>query len=178
MSALQHRQEHYAIGILTVSDRCARGELPDTAGPAVGELVATSHLGRVARTECVPDDVDLIRTRLVAWSAPQDSIDLILTVGGTGLGPRDVTPEATLAVLERRHDGLPELMRLRAYPANPKAFLSRGIAGTIAHTLVVNLPGSKRGSTECLQAILDVLPHALATLRGDDQHHDERLPIR
>ena len=166
----------FSVAILTVSDRCSRGQTPDTAGPALAELVRSGLHAAVVATGCVPDEQDAIGGQLKAWSAAAPPIDLILTTGGTGLSPRDVTPEATLAVLERRHAGLMELMRLRCYPRQPRAFLSRGEAGTIGRTLVINLPGSLRGATECFQALLDVLPHALATLRGESRHDDDRLP--
>jgi molybdenum cofactor synthesis domain-containing protein len=115
---------------------------------------------------CVPDDGAKISEILRTW-ATDPAPDLILTTGGTGLAPRDVTPEATLAVLERRHSGLMELVRLRCMAKTVKTFLSRGEAGTIGQSLVINLPGSPRGATECLEALLDLLPHAIDTLRGD-----------
>jgi molybdenum cofactor synthesis domain-containing protein len=164
----------FSVAILTVSDRCSRGQTADTSGPALAEIVKQELLGDVVATQCVPDDAPTIRDQLEAWGAATPVIDLILTTGGTGLAPRDVTPEATMAVLERRHAGLIELMRLRCFPANPRAFLSRGEAGTRGRTLIINLPGSRRGSTECLRALLDVLPHALETLRGEGRHLDER----
>jgi molybdenum cofactor synthesis domain-containing protein len=164
----------FSVAILTVSDRCSRGETADTSGPALAEIVKQEQLGEVVATQCVPDDAHMIRDRLETWSSATPVIDLVLTTGGTGLAPRDVTPEATLAVLERRHAGLMELMRLRCFPEKPQAFLSRGEAGTRGRTLIVNLPGSRRGSTECLRALLDVLPHALETLRGEGRHVDDR----
>ena len=120
-------------------------------------------------TACVPDEQDMIAACLREWATQTPRPDLILTNGGTGLAPRDVTPEATLAVVERRHSGLMELARLRCYAKTPRAFLSRGEAGTIAGTLVINLPGSQRGATENLEALLDILPHAIETLRGEVQ---------
>jgi molybdenum cofactor synthesis domain-containing protein len=165
----------FSVAILTVSDRCSRGQTADTSGPALAEIVKQEQLGAVVAMGCVPDDAQTIRNQLETWSSATPIIDLILTTGGTGLGPRDVTPEATLAVLERRHAGLMELMRLRCFPDKPRAFLSRGEAGTRGSTLIINLPGSPRGSTECLRALLDVLPHALETLRGEGQHLDERM---
>jgi molybdenum cofactor synthesis domain-containing protein len=150
--------------------------LPDTAGPAVRAIIAEKGLGEVVAAACVADDRDAIVAQLTAWCA--DGLDLVLSTGGTGLAPRDLTPEATLAVIERRHEGLVELMRLRAYPRNPRAFLSRGVAGIARRTLIVNLPGSPRGATECVAALADVLPHALATLRGRDEHVDERRGSR
>jgi molybdopterin adenylyltransferase len=164
----------FSVAVLTVSDRCSRGECPDTSGPALAEIAERELAARVVARACVQDDVDVIRQQLQAWCSGVPPIDLVLTTGGTGLAPRDVTPEATLPLLERRHAGLLELMRLRCYPQNPRAFLSRGEAGTMGRTLVINLPGSRGGSTECLRALLDVLPHALETLRGEAQHEDER----
>lgn len=164
--------------VLTVSDRCSRGEAEDTTGPAVCALAEAKLAARVVATQIVPDEPDAIRAVLLAWSGtPQTSsggsapgpIDLVLTAGGTGLAPRDITPEATAAVLERRHPGLLELARRRCYDITPRTYLSRGEAGTIQHTLIINLPGSKRGATEMLDALTDLLPHAIDTLRGDVQ---------
>jgi molybdenum cofactor synthesis domain-containing protein len=123
----------------------------------------------VVATACVPDERSLITRTLRDWAINAPRPDLVLSTGGTGLAPRDVTPEATLDALERRHSGLMELIRLRCYEKTPRSFLSRGEAGTIGRTLVINLPGSQRGAVECLQALLDVLPHAIDTLRGDVQ---------
>ncbi len=161
--------------VLTVSDRCSRGETTDTAGPALAALLQEKLDANITATRCVPDEKERIIRALCAWTdddanAPQ----LILTTGGTGLAPRDVTPEATAAVLQRRHPALLELARLRCYETTPFAFLSRGEAGTRGRTLILNLPGSERGATETLIALIDVLPHALATLRGDPQHVDSR----
>lgn len=159
------------IAVLTISDRCARGEMTDGAGPALAAVARDRLSADVAWTACVPDEADLIAGQLRRWAAGPDAPDLILSTGGTGLGPRDITPEATASVLDRRHPGLLELARLRCYPGSPRAFLSRGEAGTIARTLVVNLPGSTRGATEMLEALLDVLPHAVQILRGEAGDH-------
>jgi cyclic pyranopterin phosphate synthase len=152
--------------VLTVSDRCSRGEAEDRSGPALVRLLSERLGARVAATDCVPDDEQTIRSRLVAWATENPRPDLILTTGGTGLGPHDVTPEATGAVLDRRHPGLLELVRQRCAAKTPRVFLSRGEAGTIAQTLLINLPGSERGATESLEALLDVLPHAVEMLHG------------
>lgn len=154
--------------VLTVSDRCSRGEAIDTAGPAVAALLRERLDAAVCETACVPDERGAIAAKLRGWAGSAAAPDLILTAGGTGLGPRDVTPEATLDVLERRHGGLMELIRARTGAAHPRAYLSRGEAGVVGRTLVINLPGSQRGATECLAAVLDVLPHALHALRGGD----------
>lgn len=142
----------------------------DSAGPAVADLLRDALPTRADPPACVPDERAGIEDTLRTWAAEDPPPDLILTVGGTGLSPRDVTPEATLAVLERVHSGIVELMRARCGVHHPRAYLSRGVAGTIGRTLVVNLPGSERGAVESLDAILDILPHALGVLRGRD--HD------
>ncbi len=163
----------FLVAVLTISDRCWRGTTNDTSGPALAEIVTNELHGQIVAAACVPDEVEAIREQLRAWASAPKPVDLILTTGGTGLAPRDVTPEATLSVLERRHGGLLELARLRCYPASPRAFLSRGEAGTVGRTLIINLPGSPRGATECLRALLDILPHAIETLRGG-QHQAPR----
>ncbi len=157
------------IAILTCSDRCARGEAEDKSGPALAEIARTQLAAKIVATACVPDDVKIIGQTIQSW-AKDPAPDLILTTGGTGLGPRDVTPEATLAVLERRHPALLELARFRCYPNSPRASLARGEAGTLGRTLVINFPGSTRGASESLTALLDVLPHAVEMLRDGD--HD------
>ncbi len=155
--------------ILTVSDRCSVGETVDTSGPALAEIVTRRLGGRIAAAACLPDNRAPLAAQLRRWALEDPRPDLILTTGGTGLAPRDVTPEATLDVLERRHHGLMELIRRRCYEKTPRAYLSRGEAGTLGRTLIVNLPGSERGATESLEALLDVLPHAIETLRGEVQ---------
>jgi molybdenum cofactor synthesis domain-containing protein len=157
------------LAILTVSDRCSRGQAVDTSGPALADLARDKLQANVVAAACVPDEIDQIAAQLRAWATNPPCPDLILTTGGTGLAPRDVTPEATLKVLQRRHPALLELARLRCYAKTPRTFLSRGEAGTIERTLVINLPGSRRGATENLEALLDILPHAVETLRGEVQ---------
>jgi molybdenum cofactor synthesis domain-containing protein len=166
--------EPFTVAILTCSDRCSTGQAIDTSGPALAQLVQTALPARVVAAACLPDDHDQIARQLRTWADVDPRPDLILTAGGTGLSPRDVTPEATASVLQRRHQGLLELARLRCYARTPRAFLSRGEAGAIGQTLIINLPGSQRGSTEMLQALLDVLPHALKTLRGEVRDHGPR----
>lgn len=155
--------------VLTVSDRCSRGEATDTSGPALCELLRTRLGATIVATRCVPDDVDRIGSSFVEWSLERAGIDLILSTGGTGLAPRDVTPEAAKSVFEREHAGLMELARARCLPKTPRTYLSRGVAGTIGRTLILTLPGSPRGATENLEALLDILPHAIETLRGEVQ---------
>ena len=162
--------EPIRYAVLTVSDRSARGERKDLSGPAL-----IKHFEKVCICECVdtalvPDEQQQITDQLRAWLGGDRPPDLVLTTGGTGLSPRDVTPEATLPVIERRHDALLELARRRCYDITPLTYLSRGVAGTAVRTLIINLPGSPRGAVEVLDAMLDVLPHAIATLRGKDEH--------
>lgn len=159
--------------VLTVSDRCSRGEATDTSGPALCAMLREHLNAEIVLTRCLPDEQDQLAACFVEWSRADEHgrahIDLILSTGGTGLAPRDVTPEAAKRVFEREHTGLMELARLRCMSKTPRAFLSRGVAGTIGRTLILTLPGSLRGSTENLEAILDILPHAIETVRGDVQ---------
>ena len=154
-------------GVLTVSDRCSRGEATDTSGPALCELLRAKLGATIVATRCLADEMEQLAACFVEWSRAGAGIDLILSTGGTGLAPRDVTPEAALSVFERQHAGLMELARLRCMSKTPRTFLSRGVAGTIGRTLILTLPGSLRGSTENLEALLDILPHAIETLRGE-----------
>ncbi len=155
--------------VLTVSDRCSRGEAVDTSGPGLAEILRSRMAATIVEMACLPDEMAQIAACFVAWSAHSPQIDLIVSTGGTGLAPRDVTPEAARSVFEREHAGLMDLARLRCMSKTPRAFLSRGVAGTIGQTLILTLPGSPRGSSENLEAILDILPHAIETLRGEVQ---------
>lgn len=145
------------IAILTVSDRCSCGETTDTSGPALARIARTCLHADFVATACVPDERSRLGEQLRHWALRDPRPDLILTTGGTGLAPRDLTPEATLDVLERRHTGLMELIRLRCSQKTPRAYLSRGEAGTLGRTLIINLPGSERGATESLEALVDIL---------------------
>jgi molybdopterin adenylyltransferase len=153
------------IGILTVSDRSARGERPDASGPAL-EAMVREQGWTVARTGVLPDDFDALREALAAWCDRGD-LDVLLTTGGTGFSPRDVTPEATLAVVQRITPGIPEAMRADSLKVTPHAMLSRAMAGIRRRTLIVNLPGSPKGAVENLHVILPVLPHAVQLLTED-----------
>jgi len=151
------------VGILTVSDKGAAGEREDRSGPAVREIMKSAG-ARIVRTQVVPDEQEAVKAVLVAWS--DEGVDLILTTGGTGFSPRDWTPEATKAVIEREAPGLAEAMRLAGLKATPKAMLSRAVAGIRKSTLIVNLPGSEKAVRESLEAILPALPHGLEILKG------------
>jgi molybdopterin adenylyltransferase len=154
----------FQVGILTVSDKGAAGARKDTAGPALKELLDPQCYA-VTSLQIIPDEYGQIVAMLVAWS-DQDKLDLILTCGGTGPSPRDLTPESTLAVAERLVPGIPEVMRATSLAKTPHAMLSRGVAVIRGNTLIINLPGSLRGATENLEAILPALPHALEKLKG------------
>jgi len=155
------------VGILTVSDRSARGERADLSGPALEMALAEGLAAtEVVVRDVVPDERELIAARLTRWS-DEDGLDLILTTGGTGFAPRDVTPEATRLVTDREAPGLAEAMRAASLRVTPHAMLSRAAAGMRGRTLIVNLPGSPKGAVENLATILPVLPHALELLRED-----------
>lgn len=157
------------VAVLTVSDRCSRGEAVDTSGPGLCAMARERLTAEVVATAIVPDEVSQIGAKFVEWSAPALRIDLIVSTGGTGLAPRDVTPEAAKKVFEREHAGLMELARMRCYAKTARTYLSRGVAGTIGKTLILTLPGSPRGSSENFEALLDILPHAVETIRGEVQ---------
>ncbi|GIM47427.1 molybdenum cofactor biosynthesis protein [Collibacillus ludicampi] len=158
----------WKVGILTASDKGARGEREDLSAQVIREMVQDIG-GQVVEYVVVPDEYSLISehlTRLV----DELGLDLILTTGGTGLGPRDVTPEATRSVIDREVPGLAEAMRAITMKKTPRAMLSRSLAGTRGQSLIINLPGSPKGVRECLEAVIDVLPHALEILRGGGDH--------
>jgi len=154
-----------AAGILTISDRCSRGEAEDKSGPLIGKMLVERLGAEVKATGCVPDERALIAETLAAWCDRGD-LDLIVTTGGTGFAPRDITPEATRDVIERDAPGLAEAMRREGAKITPHAMLSRAVAGIRGGTLIVNLPGSAKAVQENLETILAALPHGIEILKG------------
>lgn len=153
------------VGILTLSDRSARGERADESGPALARLVQAGGWS-IVKQAILPDDESKIRSALMEWS-DSGNFDVILTTGGSGFAARDAAPEATKTVIEREAPGLAEAMRAASLTATPHAMLSRSVAGIRKRTLIVNLPGSPKGAVENLQVILPALPHAVQLLRDD-----------
>jgi molybdenum cofactor synthesis domain-containing protein len=151
------------VAILTVSDRSARGVRADASGPALAEAVRAQGW-EVAAAAIIPDEQPAIEAQLIAW-CDASAADVILTTGGTGFAPRDVTPEATLAVMHRGAPGIAEAIRAESLKITPHAMLSRGAAVIRGQALIVNLPGSPKGAVESLRVILPVLPHAVELLR-------------
>ena len=158
----------YRAAIVTVSDSVAQATREDLSGPAVRRVLEGAGW-TIKSTEVLPDDFSLIRERLGALTSDID-VDAVFTTGGTGLGPRDRTPEATTSVMERSLPGVAEMMRREGMKRTPLAALSRAVAGMKGRTLLVNLPGSPQGAEESLRAILEVLPHAVDVVRGETAH--------
>ncbi len=172
----------YTAAVITLSDRGSRGEREDTSGPALCNMLEKAGW-RVVHTTILPDDYNSIRQELIRC-ADELQVCLVLTTGGTGFSPRDITPEATLSVMEREVPGIPEAMRQASLTITPMGMLSRGTAGLRGRTLIVNLPGSEKASTENLAAVLKPLKHGIDVLwgksgdcapmhlhHGEEQHH-------
>jgi molybdopterin adenylyltransferase len=157
------------FAILTISDRSARGKRPDTSGPALVALVQAQGW-QVVKQEIVPDEIEEIKRVLQTWADSGD-IEVILATGGTGFAPRDVTPEATRAVVERLTPGLDEAMRSASLRVTTHAMLSRAVSGIRKRTLIITLPGSPKGASENLQVVLPALEHAIKLLREEDAGH-------
>ena len=152
------------IAILTISDRCSRGESKDTSSLVIREMV--KHIGEVVAYELVPDEKNMIIEKLKHF-CDELKVDLVLTTGGTGFSPRDVTPEATKAIIEKEVPGIPEAMRVFSFKKSKLSILSREIAGIRKNTLIVNLPGSPKGVRENLEVVVDQLPYGIKVLRGE-----------
>lgn len=164
-SQASRRRRKYRVAVLTLSDQGASGEREDVSGKILQKL-ALSLPGDVGIYEILPDDIGLIEKRLSDLS-DSGELDLILTTGGTGVSPRDVTPDATQKVIEREVPGMAEAMRAASMAKTFRAMISRAVCGVRGQTLIVNLPGSPRGAQENFEVILPVLPHALDKIRGD-----------
>ncbi|MTI84905.1 MAG: molybdopterin adenylyltransferase [Firmicutes bacterium] len=154
----------YRVGIITMSDKGSRGEREDKSAGAIREVIG-SQGWEVTSYRIIPDDLDTIQETLINY-CDQECLDLVLTTGGTGLGPRDNTPEATLGVIERVVPGIAEVMRMESLQKTSRAMLSRAVAGIRHRTLIINLPGSPKAVKECLEAIMPALPHGLEILTG------------
>ena len=157
--------ELITAGILTLSDKGSRGEREDLGGPLIREMIKTIS-AEVLYYEIIPDEKKLIKTKLIDYSK---TVDLIITTGGTGLSPRDVAPDATLEVIDREIPGIAEAMRMEGLKKTNRAMLSRAIAGVRGRTLIINLPGSPKAVKEGLDAIMDVIPHAIEKIKGSTE---------
>lgn len=155
----------FTVSILTVSDKGSQGKREDKSGETIREIVSKMD-ARVVDYAIVPDERDIIARKLTGW-ADSGKVDMVITTGGTGLAPRDVTPEATLDVIDKTVPGFAEVMRTESLKKTPNAMLSRAVAGIRKRTLIINLPGSPKAVRECLEVIMPALPHAVETLRGE-----------
>ena len=159
----------FTLGVLTISDFGSLGQRNDLSGPEIQDFLG--RIGFSTRAyDIVPDERDQIEARLKTW-ADDDNLDLVVTTGGTGIGPRDVTPEATMQIVNQLIPGIPELMRSQTAKKTPTASLSRSVAGVRGRTLIINLPGSPQGVRECLEVLQDILPHAIAILTEQITEH-------
>ncbi len=154
----------FSVAILTISDAGAKGERADASGDVISEIAAREGLRELGR-EIVPDEKDQISEKLVEW-CDGGEVDVVITTGGTGLGPRDVTPEATKAVLDFEVPGIAEAMRVQTLKNTPLAMLSRTVAGVRSGCLIVNLPGSPKGVRETLEVAIEAIPHGLEMIQG------------
>ncbi len=157
----------FNLGILTISDKGWQGQRYDESGKVIRETLLDS---RVVKYEVVPDEAEVIAVKLAEW-ADGGSVDVILTTGGTGLGQRDVTPEATLSVVAKVVPGFTEVMRAKTFEVTPFAILSRAVAGVRGKCLIINLPGSPKAVRECLEVILPAIPHAMEIIKGEVTEH-------
>jgi molybdenum cofactor synthesis domain-containing protein len=162
------------IGILTISDKGSKGQRQDKSGEAIREGVAGIE-SAVVKYEIVPDEKDIIADKLADW-ADSGAVDVILTTGGTGLSRRDVTPEATLSVIDRSVPGFAEAMRMKSLEKTPMAVLSRAVAGLRGQCLIINMPGSPKAVRECLEVVLPAVPHAVEIIKGVVTEHTVSMP--
>ena len=151
------------VAILTLSDKSYQGTREDKSGPAIAR--ALEDKAQELAQEILPDDKEMIQAKLIEYA--REKIDVVFTTGGTGFAPRDVTPEATMAVIDREAPGIAEAIRTASLRVTPKAMLSRGVAGILNRTLIINFPGSPKAALECLEVFLPAMDHAVETLRGD-----------
>ena len=154
----------YRAVVVTISDKGSKGERQDTSGPRLREMLERNY--DVGEVLIVPDEIDLI-AETIRTQIDQQGFDLVVTTGGTGVGPRDVTPEATRAVIEKDLPGFSEAMRMESYRITPFALISRAICGIRGQSIIINLPGSPKAAAECLAFVYDALPHALEKVKGD-----------
>lgn len=166
LTAERGEEGRITAAVITISDSCARGERTDRSGPAVAEFLETSKFQIVVR-EVIPDDLTQIQDLLIRLAR---EVRLIVTTGGTGIAPRDVTPEATIAVCDRVIPGVAERMRSEGLKKTPRAVLSRAVCGVCRTTLILNLPGSPTGAIESLEAVVDLIPHMIDLLSGKTEH--------
>ena len=159
----------FSVGILTISDKGAQGQRHDRSGEVIRENLSQID-SSIIRYEIVPDELESITGKLAEW-ADNGSVDVILTTGGTGLGERDVTPEATLSVIDKSVPGFAEAMRARSLEKTPMAVLSRATAGIRGKCLIINLPGSPKAVQECLEVVLPAIPHAVEIIKGEVTEH-------
>jgi len=157
------------FGILTISDKGSRGQRYDESGLTIRDRLSLLD-SDVVKYEVVPDEMDIITSKLTEW-ADKGDVDVILTTGGTGLGPRDITPEATLAAVDKVVPGLAEAMRVETFKKTPFAILSRAVAGIRGRCVIINLPGSPKAVRECLEVVLPVIPHAVEIIKGEVTEH-------
>jgi len=162
------------IGILTISDKGSKGQRQDKSGEAIREGVSRIE-SAVVKYEIVPDEKDIIAEKLADW-ADSGAVDVILTTGGTGLSRRDVTPEATLSVIDRSVPGFAEAMRMKSLEKTPMAILSRAVSGLRGQCLIINMPGSPRAVRECLEVVLPAVPHAVDIIKGVVTEHTISAP--
>ncbi len=157
----------FNAGIITVSDKGSQGKRQDLSGPAIAEMLAGAAIS-IEKTLIIPDEVDQIQKAIIQF-ADVDKLDLILTTGGTGVSPRDLTPDATLKVLDKEIPGMADAMRIAGMKITPHAMISRAVAGIRGRSLIINLPGSPKGATENLAAVMPALKHAIEKIKGDDR---------